>query len=289
MNANDALAVQSVNHLWKRIGRVDLLLGHFGGAGPFPQCFVDMDEESKLVSAEKLANLFIQRLAIAAQTLRARYVMPYAGQYILGGRLTALNDFRAVVSLTDASSKLAEQTNSEIVTLSPFSAFHLDGDIQGTEWKEPNELERIKYIERIGNLKFPYESLNRPAGPIASLLESGAKRVLRLYENNSITNKKNHQSHSIVIGSPIEKITLNFGEISGQISTGNSPYYENCTYIEGDAWLMNNLLRRKSNYLGFTPYHFNQAEIGSHFEWKRSGSYSQVINFMNYFQAEDGL
>ena len=37
LNANDALAVQSAQKLWPLIGDVDLLLGHYGGAGPFPQ------------------------------------------------------------------------------------------------------------------------------------------------------------------------------------------------------------------------------------------------------------
>jgi hypothetical protein len=31
--------------------------------------------------------------------------------------------------------------------------------------------------------------------------------------------------------------------------------------------------------------HFNQAEIGSHFTWRRSGEYSDVVHCLNFMQA----
>jgi UDP-MurNAc hydroxylase len=47
LNANDALAIASVVKIYPLIGEIDLLLGHFGGAGPYPQCFGDLSEIQK--------------------------------------------------------------------------------------------------------------------------------------------------------------------------------------------------------------------------------------------------
>lgn len=91
LNANDALAIKSVVNVLPSIGQVDLLMGHYGGAGPFPQCFADLSDRDKAAKGRMLAEGFLHRLTAAAKTVTARYVMPFAGQYVLGGRLAQLN------------------------------------------------------------------------------------------------------------------------------------------------------------------------------------------------------
>jgi hypothetical protein len=57
------------------------------------------------------------------------------------------------------------------------------------------------------------------------------------------------------------------------------------TRISSHHALLKGLIQRSEGYEGFTPMHFNQAEIGSHFTWRRSGEYSDVVHCLNFLQA----
>lgn len=157
LNANDALAVKSINHLWHKIGRMDMLLGHFGGAGPFPQCFPEISNEEKLVQANQLPTKFIERLASAANILNVKYLFPYAGQYVLRGRLASLNPYRSVFSLLEAERLLKDLMDAAVIALAPFGEFSLGNGEADSRWIEPSNEVLRSYLAKKGLEKFPYE------------------------------------------------------------------------------------------------------------------------------------
>lgn len=83
---------------------------------------------------------------------------------------------------------------------------------------------------------------------------------------------------SITIKSDELQGTLNFGTDSCSVSADHE--FENHTVIELDQRLLKRLVLRRSGYVGFTQYHFNQAEIGSHLAWRRRGPYNSETRFL---------
>ena len=282
LNANDALAVESASKLWPLIGEVDLLLGHYGGAGPYPQTFVDLSSEKKSVEASKLANRFVQRLVDAASNLRAKYVMPYAGQYVLAGSLSQLNQFRSVSKLEEVLKVVSSNSKSIPIGLKPFSQFNLTtGEIQAA-WIEPTEVELGEYLVEIKKEIFPYQLRAESWDKAGDLIESALNSVGREYISRNTLTVKDYRI-SIQSGEIAKTIQFN----SNAFSILNGDYLEapNTTCVTFDPRLLRRIITRSSGYKGFTQYHFNQAEIGSHIQWRRNGNYNQITSLLNFMQS----
>lgn len=285
LNANDALAVSSVWRALQVVGHVDLLLGHFAGAGPYPQCFVDMNEEEKHKESNRVASDFAGRLANAAEVTRARFVLPFAGQYVLGGRLTDLNEWRSVWPMAKVQDFVQERTNAQVITLAPFASFSLTAAEADDSWSEPSEESWQGYRDSLRKVTFPYERKEEFFWIPGPAVEAAFARVVAAFE----------KSREYAAGSADCAIVLDMGasgsvamEFLGRQCQLRSPSElnsSNVTTIAGDPRLWRRLIVRRPNYSGFTAYHFNQAEIGSHFEWARQGSYREEFRFLNFLQT----
>lgn len=288
VNANDALAIKSVSSVLHDLGPVDLLLGHYGGAGPFPQCFTDISDEDKLYKSRALAEGFLRRLAAAANVLRARYVMPFAGQYFLGGRLSKLNKYRSVVALSEALDWVADHTKSTPVGMAPFSAFDVSTGVIEQPWSEPSPDDVALYVSKISTQSFPYERATVNWADPDFDLHSALKGVEAEY----------HRRLSLGVAPTKHRISIECSVVSGFIDfLGEETtvqigplqdMLENETRLSCHANLLKGLIQRADGFSGFTPMHFNQAEIGSHFEWRRNGDFDEVIRCLNFMQVRSG-
>jgi UDP-MurNAc hydroxylase len=281
LNANDALSVQTAHKLWPKIGKIDLLLGHFGGAGPYPQCFTNLTNEEKKSEAIRTGEIFVNRLISTSNALNSRYVMPYAGQYLLGGKLSTLNEFRSVIPLTKVLQQIASSSSAQPISLNAFGEFNLDTDSSTGDWTEPHDLVRTNYISRISSELYPYEVNENfwEAGQQAldDALNS-AKKVFESFLNSGGIGSES----SIVVRAKGINLSINFGKDFSLVAT--EAIFKNVTTIESDARLLRRLISRKPGYKGFTQYHFNQAEIGSHLSWSRVGPYPKETSFLNFAQ-----
>ena len=82
-------------------GPIDILLLGFTGAGPYPQTYFSLDDPQLLVAAENKKAEFFKRYLHTTAVLQSRVNIPFAGQYVLGGKLTRLNQFRGVADATE--------------------------------------------------------------------------------------------------------------------------------------------------------------------------------------------
>lgn len=285
LNANDALAVQSTSRVVPVIGEVDVLLGHYGGAGPFPQCFVDLSEQEKIEKAKTLAHSFLFRLTNAAKIVKAKYVMPFAGQYVLGGRLAPLNRFRSVVSLSEALKWVAENSESIAIGMKPFTGFDVASGICDEPWVEPSREEIAQYVERISQHQFPYEKSDQDWDSAEADLENALLNVGDEYLRRV----------SLGIEATTHRISIETTRVSGFIDFLPDSFQvhveelgemqDSETRLTCHPGLLKGLIQRAAQYSGFTPMHFNQAEIGSHFEWKRTGPFNEVVRCLNFMQV----
>ena len=283
LNANDALAVQSASKLWPLIGTVDLLLGHYGGAGPYPQAFVTIDDENKSIEAKKLADVFVNRLLDTSVKLKAKFVMPYAGQYVLGGTLSGLNPFRSVVKLEEVLNAINSGTNSIPVGLRPFSSFNLTtGELEAT-WHEPSDLEVTQYLKSIESELFPYQLKEESWANSEELLESALVSVGREYLSRENLRVNDYR---IAVSAKNLSRTIQFNSDNFEILEGKFIDLPNTTDLNFDPRLLKRLITRVEGYKGFTTFHFNQAEIGSHIQWRRNGDYTPITSLLNFMHAK---
>jgi len=283
LNANDALAVESAHRLWPKIGRVDLLLGHYGGAGPYPQCF-DVSEDTKSQESKKMATKFLSRLANASNFLGATFVMPYAGQYVLGGSLYELNSYRSVVSLSESLKYLNSHSKSTPISMMPFTTFDLCTGTGQREWVEPNPDSVTAYVKSISQEKYPYQLKDEEWLDGEHYLEAALTNVKKRYED-VIRRGESQTEHSISIATDTFSQTINFSKNASWLSGTNQAAFSSHTNISVDSRLLKRLILRRSGYSGFTQYHFNQAEIGSHLGWSRLGNYDPVVSYLNYMHT----
>jgi UDP-MurNAc hydroxylase len=282
LNANDALAVETAQKIWPLIGKVDLLLGHYGGAGPYPQCFVDLNSDEKSKASTDTGWAFVNRLIKTAEQLKARFTLPYAGQYVLGGNLVDLNSQRSVIPMQDVLLKIQESGVTQPISLKPFAEFDLSRESSGDKWSEPTSLELSKYLDRISVNLFPYQRKKETWYNGAEQLNKALLEVKRNFEEYLKAGGMGSKS-SITIKSDELQGTLNFGTDSCSVSVAHE--FENHTVIELDQRLLKRLVLRRSGYVGFTQYHFNQAEIGSHLAWRRRGPYNSETRFLNFMHC----
>jgi len=280
VNANDAMGVALIPRIAANIGSADLVMGHYGGASPFPQCFPSVKD--KRHEAERVVKTACRMLISAADALDARYVMPFAGQYVLGGRLSNLNSDRAILPLDDAVKLLQKLTSREVVSVMSGGHFDVSSGFKSSEYKEPGREVWDTYLGTISRVKFSYEDVptkdwdDMPAD-LVSAAQSVVDRSMRA---------RIGLENSFVIGDGQDWVTINLDPNyrDSSVEFGINPKFENVTTISMPRELLRRLSTRKKDYKGFTPMHWNQADVGSHFIWHRIGKFDYVSHsLLNFY------
>ena len=284
LNANDSLAVASVSRVLRLIGSVDLILGHYGGAGPYPQCFEGLSESEKISESTKVASTFVNRLATASELTKAKFVFPYAGQYLLGGRLSELNNFRSVLSMSKTIELLQNSTNSTPISLAPFGEFNLSQEEIDFTFIEPSHEQKLEYLKKISKTLFPYERKKENWNNFENDMKKAAERVIHTFRSDPYLNDTLADSSYILTDTEENSITINLIGSNSSAIKGVHPHSENVTTIKTDARLWRRLVTRRAGYHGFTQYHFNQAEIGSHLNWSRTGAFQPEVRYLDFLQ-----
>jgi UDP-MurNAc hydroxylase len=102
VNANDVIFDDEMIAVMKDAAyEPDLLLCGYTGAGPYPQTYFDIDDPQLPIEAEKKKAAFFERYLRLVSELRPKIAIPFAGKYILGGKLARLNRFRGVADATE--------------------------------------------------------------------------------------------------------------------------------------------------------------------------------------------
>jgi len=133
LNTNDcpfALAGETLAAIAAKFGTIDLLLVGYAGAGPYPQCFHFDDLAKQREAAARKEAQFLDIAGKYVEAVKPRAFMPFAGTYVLGGRLAHLNDLRGVPSVERAFDLLKAMpqvaaTGSEAILINPGEHYDL--------------------------------------------------------------------------------------------------------------------------------------------------------------------
>ncbi len=156
VNTNDNF--YSSNHI-KRIKKFcpqpDVLFTGYMGAGPYPQTYFN-DKKMLVKKAREKKENFFGRYKKMVETINPKKVIPFAGQYILGGKLRKLNAYRGIPDATEILS-----FDSKAVVLDTGGSINIETGVTLKSRTKPY-VGLEKYAETLKNEKMYYEKFFSP-------------------------------------------------------------------------------------------------------------------------------
>lgn len=274
VNANDIIFDdEMMMDLKCSSGDVDILLCGFTGAGPFPQTYFSVEDPELVEQARKKKTEFFERYKRLTSTILAKRNIPFAGKYVLGGKLSPLNNFRGVADPVeilsfDPNAVVLEDNGGEIDTLSFLPT--------ATRIKTYSEDLFNQRISEIKYMEMDYEKLISENEihqlPLKRLLNDAAIKAIAKSECNHdyffCIELPNHEYAVINANRNIAPCVKIIGK--DFLPTPRSEIYIDPRYLFG-------LLTK--------IYHWDNAEVGSQYSTRR---YPNVLDrkaqsFLNYF------
>ena len=287
MNVNDCpieLAQSTFKEIKKQYEKIDILLTGYGGAGPYPQCFENLNLDQKKLSASLKETQFLNQAIKFIDEIKPKYYLPFAGTYTLTGKLSNLQNLRGVPNIDRAynffENYYFSKKMSDIIKplkLNPESTFDLSINELDKPYKKLNQEEQVLYIrDKLNNKKLTYENdKNTNFDEIYEL----AKKAFVKFSDKKLINNVNLKSDifikvngkSLMLGSDKNLSAVNTSDIDRK----SSKYV---TY-ETDIRLLKKLL------MGPKFAHWNNAEIGSHLKFFRKPDVFErdIYSSMCYF------
>lgn len=274
VNANDIIFDEKMrSNLKEAAGDVDILLCGYTGAGPYPQTYFDLNDPKLLTEAENKKNAFFERYKTLTNQINAKVNIPFAGKYILGGKLTNLNAVRGVadpveVLAFDKSAVVLADNGGEINTLS------LTPSSVRTE--KYDDIEIQKCIEGISNEKMDYERLIAKEEiyqlPLKRLLVSATRNAIsksECEEDYYFCFKLPNNQTAVVNANKNATNNISFIDETSNLPTPHSQILIDPRYLFG---LLTNI------------YHWNNAEVGSQYNTRRmpNSLNRKAQSFLNY-------
>jgi UDP-MurNAc hydroxylase len=284
--ANDALSPATSAFIESQVGCVTVIMGTYGGASPYPQCYEDLSVEDMHAAQDAIATRFCDGLASTSNALGASLVIPYAGEYELGGRLSALNPFRASWPKSRACEYLSSILGpSRVLGLGSGDQVQVDaqGEVVDLEkWRE----DPTNMIPVPNSVMYPYEKRTERDWPDwGPVLSAALKSVAEKFNDSG----RGSCSTGFILDFEVGEAWIEFAsKASWGVGRPNDQLQvENETTIRADPRLLKMIVTRSSKtYSGFTTAHWNQAELGSHFKYSRRGSYEALPHLMlNFLQG----
>ena len=261
LNLNDCpfeLAKHTIEVNGLHMQNIDLLLVGYAGAGPYPQCFVFDTLEQKISAAKRKEAQFLNQAVKYIQLVKPKTFAPFAGTYILGSRLSVLNEYRGMPSIEKAIEFLETKCceTSKAILLEQFDTFDLISQKLVKNCKS-FEYSLEEYISIISKNPLEYDADCWDEVELPKLIEASYDRFI------AKAKELNFQSTTKII---IETTTVSF-----EFSTEFAPRMVEIGQTPGAPFLKivldHNLLHRLVR--GPRYSHWNNAEGTSHLTFVR--------------------
>lgn len=235
-------------------GSPTCLLAGYTGAGPYPQTYFDTKDEVVKQKASCKMEAYLRIFQDLCYLYKPDCAMPFAGKYFLGGRLMHLNDYRGV-----ADAILARDYYEHVLV--PDDGGDAFIDLTRVQCRQQRVVQydstAVKeYLYKTSNKRYSYENncQHDSIADICKLLETSFARArLRYSEIESA-----------------QPVKYSFPQLGGwdyqplleTIQPDNDEEDLIEWSISMDLRLLEGIIRRK--------YHWDNAEIGSHIQVRRS-------------------
>lgn len=286
VNTNDTpydLACETLDAIKKQYQNIDLLMTGYSGAGPYPQCFPQLNDQQKIIEGNKKKQFFLDQAFNFIKKIKPNYYFLFAGTYNLSGKLWNLEKFKGVPSFEEANNYLQKKTmeenikNSIPLKLNTDCEFNLLGKKSNYPYKKINKLEVYEYAKNIlSKKKLTYERNEKI--DIDEIYELSKKAHQKYLDFKFLTNSSFKTNTYIVIKNHLLKIPHNNESISLE-KTIDSDY--DYLKLNLDERLLKDILS------GPRYAHWNNADIGSHIQFSRNNDiYQRDVHYcLNFFHS----
>ena len=256
-----------INRIEEEFGVPDLLQILYNSAGFYPQCVDDLSIQEKSVERESVLQSCFDKMLDVARSSHSGTVMPFAGDYILGGRLSALNEFLAISTPQTASSFLE---NHGVRSVSTGMGGRLDvatgrEEEPGTSYSYEDIL---SYADRqLAGITYAYEREAVPeSSHLRELVQKAEVNLRQRLERFGI-----FPDWKVAFRSALDDSDLGLVRLA---KSGDGSREMLCTL---DDRLLLNILERRS--------HWDNAQVGSHIRFSRNchPEYSQEVHTLLSF------
>jgi UDP-MurNAc hydroxylase len=268
VNVNDCpydLAKHPLKIIKDRYKNIDILMTGYGGAGPYPQCFENLEYSEKIIESEKKKKSFLDQAFNFTQLIEPNYYLPFAGTYTLTGKLFNKQEIRGVPEVKEACNYIDQKLRdnnikSKPIKIGPDDTFDMDKPEEiGTNFEINNEQHKKYAIEYLYNKKLDYEIDDLPE-------EQELLQLAKTAQQNFIKKKED------LFSDITTDILIDFGNKIILLPSDNSSVeIKNIDYTPNKDFIKLKLDPRllKRILMGPRYAHWNNAEIGSHIEYYR--------------------
>lgn len=268
VNTNDCqyeLAKEVCDYIVEKYSKIDLLLTGYSSATAYPQCFESLTVDEKIKEKFRIREQFLRKAALYAKHLKASFLFPFAGQYVLGGKLFKLNKFRFPPYIEELPYLFPKILNelcpeTKLLLLNSKQEFNLNHPVI-PQFVPDDPLIREEYIQNtLAKKKYLYEMdpyLQMPKDDLFENLQNAHNKMK--FQQNIYGY---HSDWSVYIDVDFDflyKIPFNLGEIEKVSRDALAPPY---VKIKLDYYLLWMILKKEA--------HWNNAEIGSHLTFYRN-------------------
>jgi UDP-MurNAc hydroxylase len=258
VNLNDCvepMTHQAARRVRERYGPADLMLAGYSAAGSYPQCWDNYSIEQKQRRADIRCRQLLTWMARFAAVLEPRYLTPFAGRYMLGGRLAALNEYRSLPDFHDLPALCREYVpDTEAVILNPGDEFCLQtGDVDRRAMPAPPG-----WLDTT-DAAYTYDEPPQISGSLLPVFSDAYARMLRYMDEFGY---RSDWTFYFVAADAPEVYTVPFDGSGVQEKNPREPMVDPYLRIILPRRLMEMILTRKA--------HLNNADGGSHLRLYRS-------------------
>jgi len=254
LNSNDNTPTpETGTEFQQRFGKLDLLMLNYNAAGPYPSCFSNLTTEQKRSESRRIIE---RNIAYGIDVIRAfapRAVLPFAGSYVLGGRLAPKNEYLGTTSWDEPAERWGA-AESDVITLVMQEGQSLElGTLSlDSEYEPIDPAARDAYIQSISGAPYDYDE-EPPAEPaeIIDLLHEATGAMARRMD--ALAFPPLEWNVYIEVERTLVRVLPDFA----LVEQADDPQLR-CSL---DLRLLRRILLRQS--------HWNNAEIGAHIEMFR--------------------
>ena len=231
-----------------RFKNIDLAMLNYNAAGPYPSCFDNLTTEQKIKENNRILKRNFDHLCNIIPILQPKSVLPFAGAYIIGGKNYYKNEYLGTTTWDECAEYLNNNLkfNSKVFCLRENQTYDIKNQKQLEKYEKLNVNEMKRYIQSLKDKKYEYENDQMPdISELKNNINLASTRFKDRIKKFNIELKSN--------------VYLKIKNDDVQIVRGKDA--DRHLYCDLDLRLLNRILNKKA--------HWNNAEIGTHINFKR--------------------
>ena len=250
LNTNDCTpTLAGCVDLREKHGQFDIAQIQFNAAGPYPSCFNGLGWRE----SEKVKERNLKYMVLMALVLRPKLVHPFAGAYIIGGKNWHKNKTLGTTTAQDAARYLIDRDIDPLHLLEGES-YDLSSKYKVPDVKPSSRDEMMAYASTLKDRRYSYEEMGQDLPNFDALFDKSRKSFADICAMNLIDCRV---------------------DINGRIAY--KPIWDTRNHLR--ASIDERLLYMIMNFNA----HWNNAEIGCHVEFDRTGKYIPDVHTLLSF------